>query len=309
MKRKYKIGSGIIILLIVLPLLYLAYDRSLMPPKPTWTSPPYTPGETWEQYATRFLKTSKKPNALEHYLKANNLFSTKTYAHYEGLYEIETVINFGWTKPYPKAEDVLHANHDAIQEIILGANMKQCEFPPIAFGEKAPFSRHYLKSQHLTKLIVASGKRLENRKQFREALHYYLNGIQFGKDIGQKDQGDISLVLSATMMNYNLHSILQLISQDKLVAKDYQTIISELNRINQEQATFGEVYQISFQHGYTQWYKLSDHPMQLVKSLKNPSVRVDHFFKDNLANIGRAIYIFFNRGRILHHYYKFHTEL
>lgn len=296
MKLKYKIGLGIIILLIVLPLFYLAYDRSLMPPKPTWTSPPYTPGETWQQYATRFLESSKKPNALEHYLKAHNLFSTKKYAQSEGIYDIQTIINFGWTKPYPQAENLLHQNHQAIHEIILGAQMKQCVLPPELLGENAPKVMDYLANQQLIKLIVASGKRLEYQKQYRKALHYYLNGIQFSKDMGQKDQDDIVLVLSATMMNYNLRSILQLISQDKLAVDDYQTIISELNRINQEQATLGEVHQISFQQIYKLLYEHSKHPIELAKSLRYPPVKM-------------AIYIFFNRGRILHNYYTFNAEL
>jgi hypothetical protein len=202
-----------------------------MPPEPVYKSPPYVQGETWEQYATRFLETSKKPNALEHYLKALRLVNIDPFNR-EANYDINTIFRFGWNQPFPKAEKALELNHDAIQEVLRGAELNQCKFPPTPYGDKIPNPvMPMLRSQVLAKLTALTGMKLVYENKPHDALVYYLAGIQFGKDIGQKGQSLMPRLISIAVITINSKPLLQLISQDKLNEKDYQNIITDLNRI------------------------------------------------------------------------------
>jgi tetratricopeptide (TPR) repeat protein len=334
-KMRHGIKKSLILIeiLIILPLIYLVYDRSLMPPEPVYKSPPYVQGETWEQYATQFLETSKTPNALEHYLKAYSLFSTSSYIKSEDIYDIQTIINLGWTKPYPKVEKVLEIYHEAIQEIILGAQMHQCEFPPVPFGENRPASQNFMKAQYLSKLIVTSGKKLESENQYHQALQYYLDGIQFGADMGQKGQASIQVLIGITFMHMHIRSILQLISENILTESDYRYLITELNRIEREHPNFPDAVRRDFHRSHQNRYPNKvDNPITYAKEInlyyrifsatgylgsgQIKSKEYDEKAWANLYHQGNDVsdyylagYIFFNKGRILRNTDNYDTAM
>ncbi|MDI6784199.1 MAG: hypothetical protein QME64_08925 [bacterium] len=158
--------------LILISLIYFAYDRSLMPPKPIWTSPPYIPGETQGQYAARFLETSEQPNALSHYLKA---FSSVTVPENIEI-TIKTIADKGWNKPYPEVERVLQLNQKALEEVRLGAQMKSCELPPNPYIFTAP-TLSWKYARNLARLIIVTGRKLEGEKKYSQALQYYFDGM------------------------------------------------------------------------------------------------------------------------------------
>lgn len=247
MKLRYKIGLGVIILLIVLPLIYLAYDRSLMPPGPSWTPPPYASETTWDDYARRFVASNNKPNALEHYLNAFSLYTTKTFLI--ASYETDSILRDGWTQSYPKADEALRLNQGVVQELMLGARMNRCLFPPRLIGNY-PHNVNFIRHQTLAKLFVVYGKKYESINQPSVALEYYLAGIQFGKDMGLGDLRLIGQLIGIAMIRINTRPILNLIPQDKLAESDYHKIITELGRIDREQATFADILESDYQWRY-----------------------------------------------------------
>jgi hypothetical protein len=205
MRKAIKIGIGIVGLLIIIPFVYLAYDRSLMPPKPEWTSPAFIPRETWQKYATRFLATSKKPNALEHYLNAFSLASV-VYEN-KAWYSIETIMQFGWKNNYLEVNSLLDLNKTALQEIMLGTKMNQCELPPMPYSLSAPMP-NLIAYGSLGNQLTVTGLKLESMNKPKDALQYYLSGIQFGKDMGQKDQELVVRAISfKIILNYPNRSI------------------------------------------------------------------------------------------------------
>lgn len=305
MKRKILISLGIIIiLLVVLPLIYIAYDRSLMPPAPVpqYTVPPFTHGEPWEQYATRFLKTSKKPNALEHYMKAFDQFTQSSVLF--ASEEITPIIKNGWTQPYPKAEEALQINQAVIKELMLGTQIKHCELPPTPFGYGTPFP-NWLHLSVINSLLLLSGKKLEMINQPSSALDYYLAGVQFGKDFGQKDQEFISYLISIAMINKSNQQIRQLIARSTLTEADYRKIITELNRIDQEQTKFGDFL---YEYEYHTRYPLINKPFKwyFTEAIQggNRQSTILKRIKDRIIGIYVEMKIYLNQGRYLKQKYE-----
>ncbi|MFB3895229.1 MAG: hypothetical protein ACE14V_02890 [bacterium] len=294
--KVFRIILIIIAILIISPLLYLTYDRSLMPPVPDWTSPSYIPGETWVQYATRYLETSNKPNALAYYLKALSLYQSKPMN--EAYFELDTIRRYGWTKSYPKAELALQANSESIQEIILGAQMKQCELPPNPYTLSAPVP-HFLNILYLSKLIIAAGKKYEQQNQSQKALLDYLYNIQFAKDFGQKDQPLLSDMISSNIILINTQAILQLITQNKLTDQDYRFIIIELSRIEREQTTFAQALESDYRICYFELYKDSKSSIKFANLMNQSYLPIE---EEPISNTIIASYIFLNRGRVLRNY-------
>ncbi|MFB3895227.1 MAG: hypothetical protein ACE14V_02880 [bacterium] len=290
MKLHHKIEIGIIIVLIILPLVYLIYDRSLIPPATEYHSPPYVPGETWEQYATRFLESSKQPNALEHYLKAFSLYTSEPVSL--ASYEIDSILKFEWTQPYPKAEEALRLNQPALDELIRGARMKQCELPPAYEGFGFPYP-DYNEISGMNRLLITAGKKMEKTNHPRIALEYYLAGLQFGNDIAQKDQIIFFQAIglgSIRMMNYQIR---KLITQQKLLQSDYQSIIIDFGRIDQKHSSFGEAFKCDRRIFYTRLYHATAEPFKDTKEF----------------GFLTSVYIFFNRGKILQTNQNFSAEL
>ncbi|MFB3895228.1 MAG: hypothetical protein ACE14V_02885 [bacterium] len=300
MKRKFLIGLGIIVvLLIVLPLIYIAYDRSLMPPapEPLASAPPATPGESWEQYATRYIETHKKPNALEHYLKAFSLYTSEPVLL--ATHDIDSILKFGWTQPYPKAEEALRLNQAAIQEFLLGAQINHCEFPPDPLGFRIPVNNNYRMIMTMVKTILLSGKEKEKMNKPSEALDIYLAGVQLEKDFGQKDQDLISYLIAMASINRSSQQIRQLIQKGELTQADYRKIIAELNRINQEQTKFGDfLYEYDYRNRYTLVIRPFKENLALMRS-ENRSQSQLTKMKDDIAAIVMETYLYLNRGRLL----------
>jgi hypothetical protein len=331
MKLKYKISLSAIILLIVVPLLYLIYDRSLIPPVTEYQSPPYVPGETWEQYATRFLATSKKPNALEHYLKAESLFAKDTYYLFNDNYQVDEIINKGWTKPYPEIIELIRFNHAVIKETILGTELKHCEFPPIPFGDKAPRSYIYMDNLKIAKLLIVSGKKAESDKKYQVAMQDYLFALQVGTDI-QKFGVNLAPALSSLIiLEHSSKALARLISKKVLIAKDYQYLISELARIDRDQLEFITVAQSEFRKPGKVDMEQYNHPFKIAQDYNQASrlgyiagklagsgvkgKDIDNAFsgvnspKYIFADIYLAGYLFLNKGRILHNSYQFAIDM
>jgi tetratricopeptide (TPR) repeat protein len=307
-KKAVKLSLIIIAILIFLPALYLAYDRSLMPSAPGWVSPPYVPDETWEQYATRYLQTNKQPNALEHYLKAFSLLDIEPVNH--AWSSLRPILNSGWNKEYPEVEKLLTLNQQAIQEILTGTKLPYCEFPPAPFGKNAPdASVCYQKMQPLGNLIALSGKKYEHEKQFHKAMEYYLAGIKFGTEISQKNQ-DFSFMLNGiSMINTNTRALLQLIKSSKLTSNDYHQVIQELGKIEKEQTTYADEIEAYYRDVYTRDYYDTGHPVQYYNALP-PEAKGREF--TGLRNYSKSFcvgYIFFNRGRILSEDYNFFNDM
>lgn len=306
--RSIKIIFILILIMIIFPLIYLAYDRSLMPPKPTWTSPPYVPGETWEQYATRFIETNKKPNALSHYLKALSSASTDIPAL--TWRSMDTIIQFGWIDKYPEVDKLLQINQPAISEVMLGAKMQHCEMPEEPFGENAPdiwsgFSRVHI----LSRLMVLTGKKLEKQNRPHDALKYYLQAIRFEKDIGQNNQGLTVIGISNYVIKNNIRPIVYLVQTKKLTTSDYTRIIDELNETEQPNQIFGHAVKVNYQEFYYMLYNQTKKPASFAKEVMDVAKTrndVQFSFPSRVYVIG---YIFFNRGRILSNDYDFYNYL
>jgi hypothetical protein len=295
MKRKILIGLGVIILLlIVFLLIYLAYDRSLMPPAPSWSPPPYASETTWEDYARHFVEKNKEPNALEHYLNAFSLFTTNTFLI--ASYETDSILRYGWTQPYPKAEEALRLNQAAIQEMVLGAKMNQCSFPPRLIGNY-PHNYNFLRLQTFAKLLAVNGKKYESLNQPTAALDYYLTGIQFGKDMGLDKETLIGQLISIAMIRINTHPILNLIPQDKLTESDYRKIITELNRIDREQATFADILESDYQ-----WRYILSNPKKYGLNLDSPN-QPKRSISRIIGDSWIGIYLYFTRGHVFREKY------
>jgi hypothetical protein len=336
MKRKYKIGLSIVIFLIVIPLIYLAYDRSLMPPEPEYQSPPFVPGETWEQYASRFLETSKNPNALEHYLTALSLFSTESIP-WTISYDMTSIQHYGWMKPYPQMEEVLSLNQLTLQEMLRGGELQHCELPPPPFGARAPLSMNFVKINYLSKFMVVSGKKLEQEHRPDEALRWYLSGMQFGADIGQKGQNLLFSMIGQASILIPDRAIRNLIAKDKLTDTDYRKIIVTLSRIEKELPAFDELCEIEYRVNHTNLYLASNSPLSMASDLKlgreiksiMPSgekmrnsktyEKEAHQVIDRVSNklsnpisyvadLPLAAYLYFNRGHILRNEFDFYQK-
>ncbi|MFB3895784.1 MAG: hypothetical protein ACE14V_05720 [bacterium] len=308
MAYRIKLIPGIIVLILILPIIYLTYDRSLIPPAPTWTSPDYVPGETWEQYATRYLQISKQPNALEHYL---NAFSSLTVDPYnKGWSSLRPILNSGWDKEYPEVEKLLTLNQKAIQEILTGTKLPYREFPPSPFGEKSPdFSVAYEKMQPLGNLIALAGKKSEHDSRFRDAMEFYLAGIKFGKEISQKTQYFNFMLNGISMMNTNARALLELTKSGKLPVTDYRQIIQELDKVEREQITYADEIEAMYREIYTRDYYHTAHPIQYYNEL-HPEAKGREF--TGIQNYSKSYcvsYIYFNRGRILADDYNFFNDM
>lgn len=322
-KRWVKKSLIILGILIVFPLLYLVYDRSLMPPMPEYKSPPYVPGETWEQYATQFLETNKKPNALEHYLKAYSLLKASSMPELDSD-TFYTILEHGWNKSYPEAEKVLLINREAILELIHGAELKQCELPtiPLVPDDSIPRSQAgtNITARKLVRLILLNGRKLEQEKKFSEALHYYFCGIQFGRDLGQNDVIS-SLIVSETIINMFLYPVKQLLEQNKLTTKNYFGFISDLSQINRNYPNYIEIrvknsildsielhYLITTAKIYKQSLMIPKkrYPLNiLTKKYTLPGINKEFQY---LTFPGK-IYVFFNQGSILNQRFKFYNDV
>jgi hypothetical protein len=307
-KKAVKLGLIIIAILLILPVLYLAYDRSLMPPAPVWVSPSYISEETWEQYATRYLQTSKQPNALEHYLKAFSLL--KIQPEESGWNSLRPILNVGWKKDYPEVEKLLKQHQDAIQEIIAGTKLQHCELPPAPFGEKAPSSSiSYQIIQPIGYLIALTGKKAEHENRFHDAMEYYLAGIQFGKDMSQKNQSFSFMLNSIGVIFNNTRPLLQLIKTEKLTANDYHRIIQELGRIDQGQIKYADAIEASYRDVYTRDYFDTGHPIQYYNELPPEAKGQEFTGLRNYSKLYCVGYILFNRGRILAEDYNFFQDM
>jgi hypothetical protein len=281
-RKGIKYGLVTLVFLLIVSLIYLAYDRSLMPPKPTWVSPPYIPSETWEQSAARFLKTRKQPNALVHYLSA---FSAVTIP--ENLDNtIMTIIDKGWVEPYPKVKETLDLNQKAIKEIRLGAQMEQCALPPSPYILSAPIP-NWRVGRKLERLMVVSGRKLEQEGSYSQAAQYYLEGMQFGKDLEQKDQTLISYLSGIAFISIPLSPLSELITADKLTDKDLTRIISQCNRIEKELPPLKGAIEVEYRTVY-----------QFLLSWLSP---IDWALLSPIT--------FLNKGRIFRAYADYHQEV
>ena len=134
---------GILGLAILSPFIYLAYDRwVVMPPPPTWTSPPFTPDyikTPWilnedggAGYFLDFVATHKENNAFAHYL---NAFSMLTIIGDESTLtdQLVNISDKGWNQDYPLVEENLKLNEKALEEIHIGAQIKHSELPPTPY--------------------------------------------------------------------------------------------------------------------------------------------------------------------------------
>jgi hypothetical protein len=266
MRNAIKIGIGIIGLLIVIPLIYLAYDRSLMPPKPDWPIPAFTPDPentpkiNWlkgagNNYFLNWVESHKENNALVHYIKA---FSSMTISE-NAESAIDTIVDEGWHKPNPEAEKALLLNKKALNEVRLGAQMRSCELPPSPYSYSGPLL-DFITSRKLARLIVAAGNKLEYEKKYSQALQYYLEGMQLGKDIASKKQNLLNHMIGIAIIKMQLKPISELIKQDKLPKKDLQLVITEGARIEREQSTLTDAIEIEYLTMYNttqneKWFK------------------------------------------------------
>lgn len=103
--------------------------------------------------------------------------------------------------------------------------MKQCELPSAPYSLSAPIPP-FSKIVCLGYLITAIGKKYEQQNQSKDAMQSYLNGIQFGKDMGQKNQSLISRRNGAGTIVNNTQPFIQLIQSKKLSGVDYRQIIT-----------------------------------------------------------------------------------
>ena len=230
-------GLKIVLILVAVFLLlcmfYITYDHSQTPPPPQWASPPFTPDPpgtpqvSWlwrgkgTNYYLNFL-AGHRPNALEHYIQALTLVK-------EGDY-FGDIMEKGLTQKNTDAEKEVQLNQNAISELILGAQMKHCELPPMPYHKDAP-TINFIQCRIATNELILSARFDEWNKQYSSAMQKYLYGIQFGTDIRQKDQNSITNTIGLAIVGGHIECLLQLISSNKLKVNDYRLIITETNRL------------------------------------------------------------------------------
>lgn len=293
-----KIFLILLLVILLVPCIYIIHDRMIMPPPPPWVSPRFIPGQKWEQMAYSYLNTHPD-NSLKNYLNAFSMASINSSD--KAWHSVDTILRIGWTQDYPDVDALIEFYQPALKEIMTGAEMKKCDLPPTPYDWSAPIPP-LLRIQYLSKLMAVCGKKLEYQNRPKDAVRYYLDGIQFGKDIGQKDQTLIAKLISIAVIAIETNPILNLISTNKLGEDDYQTIIRELERIEQEQSTFAEMLQTEERSSYTFLYNWSSDINKVKEEFgeySSGSRKVSPF----------VIYIIVNRGRILKNKLDYGNEL
>jgi len=172
----WKVILGFIILSILFPFIYLAYDRFIvMPPPPNWVSPPFTPDtikapwirnpEGGAGYFLDFVAKHKDNNAFAHYLNAFSMFTISSRDE-EALYsQLSTIADKDWTELYPLVEETLILNQKVLDEIHLGAQIQHSEMPPTAYMTCAPIL-NFRFIRNIAYLQVAKGRKLEKQNHF-----------------------------------------------------------------------------------------------------------------------------------------------
>ena len=301
MKKKVflRIILAILVIVIVLPLLYLAYDRIIMPPAPNWQIPQSYGNFSWEQSAKNYLASYSGDNALRDYLKAysqiDNHKRTKEWNVMDESVVKDRILDSS------AIDKILVTYQDAIEDTLQGAKMQNCELPPFTYSFASPVP-DYLRMQILTKFIILKGLTLENENKYGEALDCYLAGLQFGKDIGQKDQPLISRLVSIAVITKNLKPIARLINENKLSESEYRKIIEDTKRIEKEQANMWDAIEMEYRMAYTEFYRKK--PIEIALILNGPFGR-----KPNLGDRLVASYIFLNRGHILRSTKEFYSGI
>lgn len=171
--------------------------------------------------------------------------------------------------------------------------------------------------QILGKLVALNGKKLESQNKFHDTLQYYLWGIQFGKDIDQKDQSIISYMISGAVIAINTHPIIKLVAQDKLAEPDYQQIIQELPKIEMEHAPYNDILEREYRYVYLRNYQWLGTPYKAAKDVVDfPGVQFQQQPNTRLDKIKHAIdvglytgYIFLNRNQITRNQLDYSTEM
>ena len=157
---------------------------------------------------------SHPDNSLKNYLNAFSLASVDSRD--KAWHSVDTILRIGWTRDYPDVNTLIEFSYQpALQEIMTGAEMKNCDLPPAPYDWAAPIPP-FSRIQYLSKLMAVCGKKLEYQSRPKDALRFYLDGIQFGKDMGQNDQTLIAKLISIAVISIETNPILHLIATDKL---------------------------------------------------------------------------------------------
>lgn len=293
MRRLIIIVISIWVVLISIPVIYFVYDRSLIPPKPDWKAPAFTPdlengpNIRWlkgsgNTYFMNWVNTHKEDNALVHYIKA---FSSVTIP--ENAYDtISTIAKEGWYTIYPEIDKILIDNQPALNEIQAGVQMQQCQFPPDPYAMNGPrFNFKIIRS--LAQLMVVSGRKCEYQKRYNEAMQYYLDGIQFGKDMMQKDQPLINQMIGLAVIKINLLPLLELISLKDLTDKEYHLIINQVHEVEKKIPSIVDQVEMEHRTSFSYLYQLS--------------------MIDWLDELGPITFLY--KGRALRNAMNYHNEL
>jgi tetratricopeptide (TPR) repeat protein len=263
MRRFIIFGILIIVILIAIPIIYFVHDRSLIPPKPDWPVPAFTPDPentpkiNWlkgsgNNYFMNWVNAHKENNALVHYIKA---FSSITIP--ESAYDtISTITEEGWYTIYPEINEVLMNNQKALEEIKIGVQMKRCKFPPAPYHLDEPILNFQV-IRNLAQLIAVSGKKFENQNRYREAIQCYLDGIQFGKDIMQKDQPLVNQMIGLGVMRINLSPLLELISRKDLSETEYRQIIKQIGETENKALSIVDLVEMEHRISLSHLYQFS----------------------------------------------------
>lgn len=291
----------VVIILISLPLIYLAYDRAIMPPKPNWPIPSFTPDPentlkiNWlwgkgNNYYLTWVEAHKENNALVHYI---NAFSAMTIPeNADG--DIGSDAQDHWIKPFPEVEKAIQLNQKVLEEVRLGVQMRNCVLPPNPYSFSRP-TFNFILIRQLARLIAVTGRQYEYEKKYSEALQYYVDGMQFGKDIAPKDQNLVTHMVSQAIIDIQLRPLLELIISNNLSDKDLKQIITECARIEKEQATFADSAEIEYKTAVTLLNDINEQK-GIISNQKNKSFGL------------MDIYYFLNKGHVLRNYVKYNDE-
>ncbi len=216
-----------------------------------------------------------------HYI---NAFSTVTVPE-ETEEQLTTIVNEGWYTIYPEVNKVLVLNQDALNEVRLGTQMKNCTLPPVPYSFLGS-NLNYVPIRKLARLIAGSGRQLEHQKKYSEALNYYLEGLLFGKDIAQKDQFLVTHMIGLAIINVQITPLLELIKSDKLTEKDLRQIINDCSDIDKQLPNISNAVEMEYRLMYNLLSDKQERNNAIKYSLKRSNGLLNSFILSFYFNTG-----------------------
>ena len=289
-------------IVVVCYLLFLVYDRSLIPAGQKWASANIKPGTTWDENVKEYLDKNPQPNAARNYIKAISLAN--------GLQNEEVLEkrNFNVLNNSPETyRPVIAKYRDALNEIYHGGKILQCTLPAPLYDMSAPIP-NFLRMQMLSKLVIMDGQAKESDKKYAEALNIYIAGIQFPRLINQSERSLIHGMVGMAQVQLTNPQLQRLIMSSALSEPDYQRIITAVQQ-TEHSISLSDNINNEYRRNYTSLNYVTSHIISYYKDFPisagpNPTIYEKYVLKPLWMG-----YLFSYRGHILRDCYQTYITL